>query len=705
VAQKPAPEPPPAPPSDADLNKAIADFAAGRISAGDLEAALAGEPITPPSGDGQQQPGTPPDPAPVMPEVTRRTIEAANAALAQIPGGPKTAPYQGQLRYVSTDWDAMFVRADGNDMMFRMLAQIVDIGGRPGFIDADNYRHFTAMSELPTRLIDPMVLGTPLARKELFALATVDSTQTNWMMNNGSMAAVAARRSQNPVLVGRAVAILEELNKFVPMQRTGWTSYDPAVPIPPQGDGVWLATGWGLCAMADMCTILGDKVPPELLTRLKAQARDEVLRICEDWRDKKPWFVKSNNVVTNQWIEPNLGLIRACLFLGDPDLLPAYNLGVENILASLRAHGDKGEFLEGVSYAEMTLRGVHEVSELMRLSGDSRAAGNGFGANNWKWFAQMHLPGNLLVNCNDSKMSTLPDYCATVPLSSFVTGALAAGTDPTSMMRFLYPNPTPIGALDALKYADYLAVNSAPAQASLPTFAHFPGQEMVLWRTRFEPIAAPQTAYALWLKGGTSRENHIHREQGNVTIVVGNRIVLSNCGTTEYNAPDYSSGYAGAGGSSMMQVGEVQPCSQPVTAPVFVNTLGPAGGNVDMNTSAAYLGANCTRNVSWDSVGNVRLIDNVSLPSTAASGTEIYRFHTGSAVSLNISGSDKEWDVTWNGTSVHFSADSPIVVDQVTSPNKIKAPNQHQTIRIKTKNGTSRLQLVSDFVIDLSVTQ
>jgi len=42
---------------------------------------------------------------------------------------------------------------------------------------------------------------------------------------------------------------------------------------------------------------------------------------------------------------------------------------------------------------------------------------------------------------------------------------------------------------------------------------------------------------------------------------------------------------------------------------------------------------------------------------------------------------------------------------KVTSPNEIKAPNQHQSIRIKTKNGTSRLQLVSDFVIGLSVTQ
>ncbi|NBX37554.1 MAG: hypothetical protein EBR10_10110 [Planctomycetes bacterium] len=704
LVQQPAPEPPPAPPSDADLNKAIADFAAGRISGNDLEAALAGEPTALEAGDAGQL-DAPADPAPVMSEVTRLTIEAANAALAQIRGGPKSQPYGGPLKYVGTDWNALFARAANNDMMFRMLMQIVDIGGREGFIDPNNYRRFDKLGSMPQKLIDPMVNGTPAARKELFALATVDTTQTHWMMTNGSMAAVAAKFSSDPVLLERALNILSELNKYQPMQRTGWTSFDPSVAIPADGDGVWLATGWGLTAMAEMCSILGDAVPPELLAKLKEQAREEIKRICVDWRDRRPWFVKSNNSVTNQWIEPNIGLVRACLFLGDAELLPAYNLGVENLLASLAAHGERGEFLEGVSYAEMSLRGLHEVSELMRLSGDTRAAGSGFGANNWKWFAQMHLPGGLLVNCNDSKMSVLPDYSTTVPLSAFSSGALAVGSTSASDLKFLYPNPTPIGSIDALKYADFLASNGSAGPSQLSTFAHFPGQEMVVWRSRFEPIVGPQSAFALWVKGGTVRENHIHREQGHLTIVVGNRIVLSNCGTAEYNAPDYLSGYAGVGGKSMMQIGQLIPTSQPVNAPMFVNTLGPAGGNVDINTSAAYPGSTCTRNVSWDSAGNVRVIDNVSLASAAAAGVEIYRFHTGSSQPLTITGSDKEWDVAWNGTSLQISADSPIVVDQVTSPNKIRAPNQHQTIQIKTKNGTSRLQLVSDFAIDLAVTQ
>jgi hypothetical protein len=705
VVQQPAPEPPPAPPSDATLNKAITDFAAGRITSGDLASVLAGEPIAPAAGNGQQQPGAPPDTPPVVPEVTRLTIEAANAALAQIPGGPKTAPYQGTLRYVGTDWNALFQRAASNDMMSRMLAEIVDIAGRADFNDPINFRHCSSLDDLPLSKRDIRAAVLPQDRKALFALATSDCTQTSWLMSNGAMAAIAAKRSGDAARIQSCVRMLEELNKFHPLQRSGFTAWDVNVAIPPDGDGVWLATSWGLTAITEMCTILGDSVPPDLRSRLEAQTREEIKRICVDWRDRRPWFVKSNYVVSNQWIEPNLGLIRACLFLGDPALLPAYNLGVENLLASINAQGAKGEFLEGVSYAAQSLKCLHEVLELVNLTGDPRASSSGFYANNWSWFSHMHLPGNLLVNCCDSMMSVLPEYCLNVPFSSFSAGALARGNDTASSMRFLYPAPTPIGDLSSLKYADFLAASSQPARMDLPPFAHFPGQEMVVWRTRFEPIAAQQTAYALWLKGGSLRENHIHREQGHVTIVVGSRIVISNCGTTEYNASDYESGYAGPGGSSMMQVAGLKPCHQPVSAPIFVNSLGTAGGNVDMNTSAAHPGTTCTRNVSWDSAGNVRIIDNVSLPSAAASGTEIYRFHTGSAAPLNISGRDKEWDVTWTGTTLHLSADSPIVVDQVTSPNKIKAPFQHQTIRIKTKDGTARLQLVSDFVIDLSVTR
>ena len=706
MAQKPAPEPPPAPPSDADLNKAIADFAAGRISASDLEAALAGEPITPPSGDGQQQPGTPSDPAPVMPEVTRRTIEAANAALAQIPGGPKTAPYQGPLRYVGTDWDGVIAASTTNAMIANILRNDFP-SARPALLDNRLFQRATRLEQIPPQSVASSVAAAPADRRELFALAMADADMMNRLMQLGTMRAAHARVQNDQTLIDECVELLNQANAFVPLQRSGWTAYSADIPIPPDGDGVWLATGWGLTAITEMCTTLGARVPQDLIDRLELQVRAEVLRICEDWRDKKPWYVKSRNSVTNQWIEPSLGLIRACLFLGDPALSPAYNLGIENLIESLVSHGSTGEFLEGMAYANMTLGSLHEVVALTRLSGDDRLASSGFGSNNWKWFAQMHLPGGYFINCYDCVLGKVPLYALDTPLGSFANAALSVGPTSTQFMRSIYPSPVAVNSLHALRYASAVASGSQGdgGSSSLQPYAYFPKQELVVWRSGFQRVAGPQTAWALWAKGGQVNESHVQRDQGHVTIVVGNRLVISNCGTPPYGTPQFEQNFSGVSGKNVMQIGALSPAGTPVHAPLFVNALGQAGGQVEIDVSAVYPGSTCTRNISWDSGGSVRIIDNVSLPSTAASGTEVYRFHTGSLVPLNISGSDKEWDVTWNGTSVHFSADSAIEVDQVTSPNAIQPPNQHQTIRIKTKNGTSMLQLVSDFVIDLSVTQ
>jgi hypothetical protein len=705
VVQQPAPEPPPAPPSDAALNQAITDFAAGRITGSDLESVLAGEPIALAAGDAQQPPGTPPNTPPVVPEVTRLTIEAANAALAQIRGGPKTAPYQGTLRYVGTDWNALFQRAASNSEMNALVQDLVGAMSHPDFADLSSLQRAFTLSALSPKFLDGQTASVRSDRKELFALSMSDAAQTSWLRRNGFLMAVAAKRTNNPEHVSRVLKLLEILNSYQPLQRNGRSAHDLSVPIDPRGEGVWLATAWGISAIVDILTALGDAVPPDLRTRLTDQIRTEIRRICEDWRDQVPWFARTRYVQSNQWMEVSAGLIKGCLFLGDPELLPAYNLGVDNILCSLAAHGSNGEYLEGLNYAQAILGPVLEVTEQMRLSGDARAAGSTFASNNWKWFAHMHLPAMHSVNCGDARDSMLPSYCKNVPYSSFSAAARAVGSPSASTMRFLYPNPTPIGALEALLYADFLSVNAGSSQVSIDTFAYFPGQELVVWRNRFEPIANGQTAFTLWVKGGTIREDHVRREQGHVSIGVGARTVISNCGTSDYLDPLYVSNYGGSAGSNIMQIGQLEVTHKTINAPVTVNTLGPAGGEVDMNTSAAYINTTCTRNVSWDSAGNVRIIDNVSLPSAAASGTEIYRFHTGSAAPLNISGSDKEWDVTWTGTTLHLSADSPIVVDQVTSPNKIKAPFQHQTIRIKTKDGTARLQLVSDFVIDLSVTQ
>jgi Heparinase II/III-like protein len=686
----------PLPPSSNQIAKALAGLADGTITAANFTAILAGG-AAPTEG----QPAT----SPVIPELTRLTIEAANQALAQIPG-PRVAMYTGALKFVSTDWSALLQRAGNSQSTRSMLEQFKEMANQPAFQNVSNYKRPTIMAEIPSELKDGRLANVALAKRETFALAMVDCSQTSWLSSNGVLLALTAKYTQNPEQLSRAVNMLEEVNKYVPLQRQGTTIWEPNVVMPEGGDGVWLATAWGISAIVDISTILGDSVPVELRDRLRLQLREEVKRICQDWRDRRPWFVKSRCAVSNQWIEPSIGLIKACLFLGDPLLLPAYNLGVENLLASLQSHGQNGEFLEGFSYAQMSLLPIHEIIGKMRLAGDSRCISVPFVKNNWKWFAQMHQPGKMLVNCGDSGLSELPDYCYTVPFSSFSAAAMASGDpDAQAMMRFLYPNPKPIGALEALKYADYLLENGGTGQVSLPTFAYFPSQQLVTWRTEFQPIASVQTALSIWAKGGTLKENHVHREQGHLSIYNGDRIVLMNCGTPFYNDPNYVSGFASSAGSNIMQVDQLAPSGMAVSAPLAVNRLDANGGNISIDSSGAYLGATCTRNISWDQTGLVKIVDQANLSSAVPSGTEFYRFHTGSAESLNITGSGKLWNVTWRGTTMKITSDKPIEVIQITSPDKVTAPFQHQTILINVQQQTNSLVLTSELIIDRSITQ
>ena len=683
-------------PSSNQIAKALAALADGTITAADFTAILAGG-----AAPTERQPAT----SPVIPELTRLTIEAANQALAQIPG-PRVATYTGALNFVATDWNALLQRAGNSQSTRSMLEQFKEMANQPAFQNVSNYKRPTTIAEIPSELKDGRLANVALAKRETFALAMVDCSQTSWLSSNGVLLALTAKYTQNPEQLSRAVNMLEEVNKYVPLQRSGTTIWEPNVAMPEGGDGVWLATAWGISAIVDISTILGDSVPVELRDRLRLQLREEVKRICQDWRDRRPWFVKSRCVVSNQWIEPSIGLIKACLFLGDPLLLPAYNLGVENLLASLQSHGQNGEFLEGFSYAQMSLLPIHEIIGKMRLAGDSRCISVPFVKNNWKWFAQMHQPGKMLVNCGDSGRSELPDYCFTVPFSSFSAAAMASGDpDAQAMIRFLYPDPKPIGALEALKYADYLLENSGAGQVRLPTFAFFPSQQLVTWRTEFQPIASIQTALSIWAKGGTLKENHVHREQGHLSIYNGDRIVLMNCGTPFYNDPNYVSGFASSAGSNIMQVDQLAPSGMAVSAPLAVNRLDANGGDISIDSSGAYLGATCTRNISWDQTGLVKIVDQANLSSAVPSGTEFYRFHTGSSESLNITGSGKLWNVTWRGTTMKITSDKPIEVIQITSPDKVTAPFQHQTILINVQQQTNSLVLTSELIIDRSITE
>ncbi len=693
--------------TDAQIAQAIVDLSAGRITAEELTRQLAGGTASASGRDlATQLAAGQPVGQPQMSEVTRLTIEAANQALAAIPNS-KTTPWNGQLRFVGTDWATVIANAYTAPNTTSMLNQIRELSRRPSLRDVKKYVRPATLEEIPPEILDASVATLPIGRREIYGLSLADCAQVSYLMTSGVMFAVDAKASMDPAQIAMSIAMLEEINqKYIPLQRPGYTAIYPTVAVTAEGDGVWLATGWGISAIVDILEVLGDSVSADLRARLDAQLRDEVKRIVIDWRDQRPWFVKSRCVVTNQWVVPTIGLIKACLFLKDPQLLPAYNLGIENLLAFLRVQGSAGEYLEGLTYAEMSLIEVHDIIGSINKIGDMRCANFPFVENNWKWFAQMYMPGAMLVNCSDSPRSALPHYCMTVPLASLCSAAMSS-MDPNarSMMHFLYPNPQPIASHNAVKFGAFIRTESPNASfATLPTFAYFPNQQLVTWRSEFQPVQSPQTALGLWMKGGTLSEMHTHREQGQLSVYCGERVVLMNCGTPSYSDADYERS-ASAAGSNIMQVGEVLPHGQAVFAPLTVNQLDSSGGSVSIDSSSAYVGAICTRDITWNISGQIQIKDQVSFNQLVPSQTEFYKFHTGSDVLVQITGSGKNWIVAWQGVSMSITTTENVIIEQSTEKDAVMEPFHHQAIHIRAVDAVRGMTMTTDLAVDRAVTQ
>ena len=206
--------------------------------------------------------------------------------------------------------------------------------------------------------------------------------------------------------------------------------------------------------------------------------------------------MKSRAVRSNQWIEPNVGLVKASLFLEGTEILAAYNLGVENLAESLSNFGADGAFPEGVSYAEMTVGAISDVMEAVRLGGDLRLNSSQFVQRSWQWWVQMIMPGRQLVNSGDSGMGRLPSWALTTPLSAIVAAGLAS-TDERAppVLEALFPNGN--STVAGVRYQAAISRLDAVQLSDIPTFGSFPSQQSVTWRTTAEAPKSEQSAWAI----------------------------------------------------------------------------------------------------------------------------------------------------------------------------------------------------------------
>lgn len=509
--------------------------------------------------------------------------------------------------------------------------------------------------------------------REHFALAMSDFGACRVLSEELPLLAAGYRLTGDPALKDRVLAQLAEMAAWNPLQRPGWSLYHPGARLPEDGnDGHWLATGVGMRAIADALEILPPSaVDAPLRDTLKGLLEAEITGVVDDWHTGRQWFVRANDAITNQWVLPTEGLVRACLVLGPDTHRDAYELGVKNLFQALDAHGSAGEFEEGFGYASFTVTSLMNTARAMAAHGDRRALDRPFLKNFPIWFVHHLQPGGMVVNCFDAggvhgateRMAPLLSLCAAYTGSPAARWALSRHTG---------------GPDDSIAGLAARTLPPVGDDAAPPLFANYAHACRVNWRSAWDDDAT-----GVWVRGGHPTDQHDHRDRGHVNFILHGQPIFIEAGTPYYHHPQMGSLFASGGGHNVLQLGTEEPPATveagttlvlpgwqqaAIVAPIAVNRLDATGGKVALEITSGYDGlAAWKRTVEWDA-GHLTVHDTVALQE-GQKNTVLFRWHLGTNAPVTLrQDAPEKWTVTWNNASVTLRASAPIAVSQVKLP-------------------------------------
>ncbi len=541
--------------------------------------------------------------------------------------------------------------------------------------------------------------------RERFALAMSDFAACSLLSAELPLLAAAYRLTGEDALRERVLAQLEEMTSWSPLQRPGWTLYTPGNRLPPDGkDGNWLATGCGVRALAATLDVLPkDAVSPVLRDKINALLEAEIAGVVDDWQSKRPWFVRGNNPVTNQWVLPTEGLVCACLVLGVDAHRAAYELGVKNLLAALDAHGAKGEFEEGFGYATFTVAALLHTAHAMAAAGDRRALEHPFLMNFPTWLVHHYQPGRMTINCFDAG-GAYDGAERTRPLLSLF--AVCTGS-PVARWALGHQVQGPSDDLPGLAAK---GLPPAGAEAAPPLFAVYERAARVNWRSSWDVNAS-----GAWVRGGHPLDQHDHQDRGHVNFIAKGRPILIEGGTPTYSHPKMMTLYTPGIGHNVLQLGTEAPPEHAeagtlVTrpgwqkaggvAPIRVERLDARGGVVEVDGTRCYDGlAQWLRNVDWDDT-TIQVRDKVALKE-GTTNVALFRWHLGTEEAVQITGDDRHFAVAWADAELEVSADTPLSLTQVKLPDNTLAghssedepKNIHTCLVVQSKEPVGRVQI------------
>lgn len=507
--------------------------------------------------------------------------------------------------------------------------------------------------------------------KETFALAMSDMAACGALAGELPLLAAAVRLTGDAKLRTRVVDQLEEAADWSPIQRPGWTLYHPGARLPEGGkDGNWLATGLGVRAIADTLDLMPKgSVSEGLKKKLSMLLETEIASIVDDWNTKRPWFVSGNNPITNQWVLPTEGLVRACLVLGADKHKDAYELGVTNLLKALDAHGPAGEFEEGIGYASFTVTSMLHAARAMSVAGDRRGIDHPFLKNFPTWFVHHFQPADMYINCFDAGPAR-----GAAERSRPLLSMLAVCTG-SPVARWALANLT-IGPSEDLAGLAARALPPVGKDAAPPLFAAYERATRVNWRNNWNLVGS-----GFWLRGGHPLDQHDHCDRGHLNFIAGGKPILIEAGTPHYSHPLMGSHFASGVGHNVLQIGTLEAASanagetvqlkgwQPmgVVAPITVKTLDIEGGQASVTVSTGYDGLKrWVREAFWDAL-HVSVQDSVELLD-GRSEVIMFRWHLGTDEDVVIEQDDETCKVSWSDAEITFESPAAYTVTQVKLP-------------------------------------
>ncbi len=541
--------------------------------------------------------------------------------------------------------------------------------------------------------------------RETFALAMSDFAACNMLAGELPLLAAGYRLTGEEAFRDRVVAQLEEMAGWSPLQRPGWTLYTPGNRLPEDGkDGNWLATGTGVRAIGDALGLMPeDAIPDGLRDRLRILLESEIAGVVDDWGTKRPWFVRSDNAITNQWVLPTEGLVRACLITGVAEHREAYELGVTNLLQALNAHGPGGEFEEGIGYASFTMTSLLHAAHAMAAEGDRRAIDHAFLQNFPTWLVHHFQPGDVLINCFDAggaqkagehmrPLLSLLAVCTGSPVARWGLAHLACGFS-TDLAGLAAQGMPPVGMEEA------------------PTlFAQYERAARVNWRDNWE-----EDGTGVWVRGGHGLDQHDHQDRGHVNFIAKGRPILIEAGTPSYHHKLMMTHYTTGAGHNVLQVGTAFPDGGADAgklvklpgwqkaggvAPITVRRLDEEGGEVIVDASACYDEASrWMRTVRWEGT-RLTVTDEVTLPAGSVE-VILFRWHLGTEEAASITEEGQAFSITWSDTDMTVSGSAPLAVSQRNMPDHTLAGhnggedsgNVHTCVVVQTVGKTEMLRL------------